>query len=86
MPSKWTGERMETFVLNDSTLEHLHRYALVMGLVKDMTVLDIACGEGYGTTLLADAAAAVVGIDIDANTIQKAAQKYQKQNLTSTLR
>lgn len=77
----WSGERLEPFVFNEATLEHLHRYALASELVQGKTVLDIACGEGYGTRFLAADAAAVTGIDIDASTIKKAQATYQQPNL-----
>lgn len=82
MKQDWTGERLETFIGNETMLEHLHRYAISFELVKGKKVLDIACGEGYGVNLLAQYASHVTGIDIDNGTIQKAKKKYQKENLT----
>lgn len=67
----WTGERLETFVLNDSTIEHLHRYAIAKELAQGKHVLDIACGEGYGSNLLASSARFVDGVDIDQSTDRK---------------
>jgi ubiquinone/menaquinone biosynthesis C-methylase UbiE len=81
MQKKWTGERLETFIFNETTIEHLHRYALAKEFVKNKVVLDIACGEGYGTNLLAQEAISVIGVDIDQVTIDRAAKKYQKSNL-----
>ena len=78
----WTGERLETFVLNDSTIEHLHRYAIAKELVQGKRVLDIACGEGYGSNLLAASADFVNGVDIDQVVIAHAAEKYKKENLS----
>lgn len=78
---QWTGERLETFVQNETTVEHLHRYALAMKLVSGKKVLDIACGEGYGANLMAAVAENVIGIDIDGPTIRKAVVKYKKNNL-----
>jgi hypothetical protein len=43
--------------------EHLHRYALANQLVKGKKVLDLACGEGYGSKMLAIEAESVIGID-----------------------
>lgn len=77
----WTGERLETFVQNESTIEHLHRYAIAMELVGGKTVLDIACGEGYGAALLSQKASHVTGMDIDQATIEKAKAKYRHNNL-----
>lgn len=82
MQKKWTGERLETFVLDESMVEHLHRYAIAMEYVIDKTVLDIACGEGYGSNLLAGKAKAVTGMDIDRGVINRASKKYSKDNLT----
>ena len=77
----WTGERLETFVYNENTNEHLHRYALAMQLVAGKRVLDIACGEGYGSALMAGGASSVTGVDIDQETILRAQQKYNQNNL-----
>lgn len=42
-------------------------------------VLDAACGEGYGSWLLAGAAADVIGIDVDAAAIGHAVTRYAVQ-------
>ena len=57
--------------------EHWHRYHFVKNLVKDKYVCDIACGEGYGSALISSVAKAVVGVDIDKETVQSAKKKYQ---------
>lgn len=80
--NKWTGERLETFVSNESMIEHLHRYALAKDFVGDLVVLDIASGEGYGSYLLSKEAKKVFGVDIDDTTIEKAKKKYTSPNLT----
>ncbi len=77
----WTGERLEPYVLNETSIEHLHRYAVAMDLVYNKKVLDIACGEGYGAALLAGNAMQVTGIDNQAGIISQAKEKYKKQNL-----
>lgn len=77
----WTGERLETFIQNRDTIDHLHRYAIAANYTNGKTVLDIASGEGYGTNLLAGNAAFAYGVDIDAGAIANAQQKYKKQNL-----
>lgn len=77
----WTGERLETHVTNEAMLEHLHRYAIVKNLVKGLNILDIACGEGYGTNILANYATQVTGIDIDDFTINQAGAKYNSKNI-----
>jgi len=78
----WTGERLESFVFHDITIEHLHRYALAKEFVQGKNVLDIACGEGYGSNLLAETAEMVKGVDIDESTITKAKNKYGRKNLS----
>ena len=79
--SKYTGERLETTIYNRNTLEHLHRYAVALEFAKGKRVLDIACGEGYGSKLLADIALEVIGVDINEKTIIDASEKYKKGNL-----
>ena len=77
----YTGERLATQTININTIEHLHRYAFVLELVKDKYVLDIACGEGYGSNLIAKQAKYVFGVDIDSATIKHANSKYSSENL-----
>ncbi len=79
---EWTGERMvEVPFLAKGIVEHLHRYAISQEFVKDKVVLDIACGEGYGSNLLAHSAKFVYGIDISEKAIIHAKGKYVKTNL-----
>jgi len=79
---EWTGERYHP-LMDDPAInyEHLHRYQFAGEFVKDKVVLDLACGEGYGSHLLAGNAKRVIGIDIDGPTIRRASQKYFKSNL-----
>ena len=53
---EWTGERYLPFVdpkISGAEIhyEHLHRYYFALHFVKDKKVLDLACGEGYGSKL-----------------------------------
>jgi SAM-dependent methyltransferase len=77
----WTGERFIPSVTGETALEHLHRYALALNLAPGKRVLDIACGEGYGSHLLAGKATSVVGIDLDAEAVAHACIKYNLTNL-----
>jgi 2-polyprenyl-3-methyl-5-hydroxy-6-metoxy-1,4-benzoquinol methylase len=81
MKKKYTGERLETFILTRDAVDHLHRYAIAKTYVKNKKVLDIACGEGYGSNLLSETASVVFGVDIAADAIEKAKLKYKKENL-----
>ena len=51
------------------------------GLVKGLRVLDAACGEGYGSALLAESAAEVTGVDVSAEAVAHALQKYQSPGM-----
>ena len=80
---KFTGERfipLTTLAEDEIGYEHLHRYYAVKSLVKGKRVLDIACGEGYGSDLLAGFASEVAGVDIDIESIQLATAKYTKKH------
>lgn len=78
---EWTGERLTTGKSNEIVIHHLHRYAIALALVKDKVVLDIASGEGYGSSLLANEAKKVIGVDIEEKVIEFAKAKYKKANL-----
>lgn len=58
-----------------------HRYLFASEFVQSRMVLDIGCGEGFGTFHLSTSARKVIGIDIDAAVIHRAASKYVKENL-----
>ncbi|MDD5328812.1 MAG: class I SAM-dependent methyltransferase [Sulfuricella sp.] len=77
----WTGERFVPGVQGETALEHLHRYALAQLLAPGKRVLDIACGEGYGSRLLAEKAVLVIGVDLDATAVIHAKEKYSLPNL-----
>ncbi|GAB4179440.1 MAG: hypothetical protein Kow0020_15580 [Wenzhouxiangellaceae bacterium] len=72
----FTGERFTPECVREIRYEHWHRYAWAAGLVSGRRVLDCACGEGYGTRLLAERAAFVDGVDIDHDTVAHATQRY----------
>jgi 2-polyprenyl-3-methyl-5-hydroxy-6-metoxy-1,4-benzoquinol methylase len=79
---EWTGERyLPELGSPEISYEHWHRYLFARELVKNKIVLDIACGEGYGSYLLAGNAKKVIGVDIDKNTIEYATSKYNRDNL-----
>lgn len=77
----FTGERFTPECVREIAYEHWHRYAWASSLVTDKVVLDAACGEGYGSALLAHSAASVIGIDVDADTIAHACQRYARDGL-----
>jgi len=77
----WTGERFVPSCTGQLLYEHLHRYAVAAALADGKRVLDIACGEGYGSNLLAATAAKVIGVDIASEVIAHARQAYRKENL-----
>src|SRR6185437_7090151 len=60
--------------------EHWHRYVFARRFASGKRVLDAACGEGYGTALLGQVAASIVGIDIDIATIDQARAAYADGN------
>lgn len=59
-----------------SYYEHMHRYLFARSFVSGKKVLDISSGEGYGSNILHEAAAEVVGCDIDEKTVEAANEKY----------
>lgn len=59
--------------------EHWHRYHAIQRLAADKRVLDVACGEGYGSALLSRFATEVSGVDISSEAIAHATHAYSKQ-------
>jgi ubiquinone/menaquinone biosynthesis C-methylase UbiE len=79
---KFTGERIVS--KKDAVYpEHMARYKFATQYVTGKQVLDVACGSGLGSALLAKTAARVFGVDINQKTITYAQKQYQdKPNLT----
>nr|WP_299752698.1 glycoside hydrolase family 99-like domain-containing protein [uncultured Tateyamaria sp.] len=71
------GERYVKELKGTIELEHLHRYQLARYIAKDLDVLDIACGEGYGSDIIAASAKSVIGVDINAHAIEHASFYYR---------
>ncbi len=66
---------------DNSYYEHRHRYLLAARFARGKQVLDLGCGEGYGSNLLADHADFVTGVDQDESIILHAKASYRKENL-----
>ncbi|HEY6543512.1 MAG TPA: class I SAM-dependent methyltransferase [Dokdonella sp.] len=75
----FTGERFTPECVREIWYEHWHRYAFARRLAAGRRVLDAACGEGYGSALLAKVAADVVGVDIDPASVAHARARYGAQ-------
>ena len=78
---EWTGERYMPSEKGKIRLEHYHRYAVALESSKDKDILDVACGEGYGSSMLATVAKSVVGVDISDEVIAHASDSYATSNL-----
>jgi SAM-dependent methyltransferase len=82
-PLQLTGER----TLPDVPAEnywyrrHLAVYEWIAARTRGQRVIDMACGEGYGSNLLAHSAASVVGVDANPEAHEHARLRYQRANL-----
>lgn len=79
---KFTGERFVPSEQGKIRLEHYHRYAIALDIVVDKDVLDLACGEGYGSSKMAEVARSVVGVDISEESVIHADKTYKRKNLS----
>lgn len=63
---------------------HLERYAFAARHAAGLRVLDLACGVGYGSAMLADKGQAreVLGVDVDAGAILRAKEKYARPGVS----
>ena len=76
VPLDFTGERFTPECVREIWYEHWHRYVFARAFARGKRVLDAACGEGYGSALLAGEAASVLGIDIAEDAIVHASARY----------
>jgi SAM-dependent methyltransferase len=87
MTLEFTGERVTKDIMRpdhssyDVYIEHLARYRFCLPLVSGKTVLDAACGVGYGTECMAQIAARVVGVDLDGDASSVARQATMRRNV-----
>ena len=79
---KFTGERFIPTEQGRIRLEHYHRYAMVVDVVANKDVLDVASGEGYGSAFMSNVARSVIGVDISDEAVNHASTAYKKPNLT----
>lgn len=61
--------------------QHLMPYEFLRKEAKGKSVLEIGCGDGYGSAYLAEAAGKVTGIDYEEAVIYRARNKYKGVNL-----
>ncbi|MBV9311411.1 MAG: class I SAM-dependent methyltransferase [Solirubrobacterales bacterium] len=82
-PLELTGERTLPDVPEENYWykRHLVVYEWIAARVAGLRVLDMACGEGYGSAVLAGRAASVVGVDANPEAHEHARLRYRVPNL-----
>ena len=76
---EFTGERFVPGTRGEIWIEHWHRYHFAARWARGRRVLDVACGEGYGSALLARDAARVTGVDLSPQAVAHARKAYAGQ-------
>src|SRR6266540_4858639 len=82
-PLELTGERTLPDVPEENYWfrRHLAVYEWIAARVAGLRVADLACGEGYGSDVLARTAAEVVGIDANPEAHEHASLRYRRPGL-----
>lgn len=82
-PLALTGERTLPDVPEENYWyqRHLVVYEWIRARVGGLRVVDMACGEGYGTNVLARTAASVVGVDANPEAHEHARLRYTAPNV-----
>jgi SAM-dependent methyltransferase len=82
-PLELTGERTLPDIPEENYWyqRHLAVYEWIGARAAGLRVLDMACGEGYGSEVLSRSAASVVGVDANPEAHDHARIRYQRQNL-----
>jgi 2-polyprenyl-3-methyl-5-hydroxy-6-metoxy-1,4-benzoquinol methylase len=82
-PLELTGERTLPDVPEENYWfrRHLIVYEWIAARVAGLRVVDMACGEGYGSDVLARSAASVVGVDANPEAHEHARLRYGRANL-----
>ena len=67
-------------------LRHSYAYEYAKSRIKPTDeIVEVGSGEGYGTNLLSESAARVVGLDIDEATVEHASEKYASDKVRFAL-
>ncbi len=83
----FTGERFVPGTDGLLAAEHMQRYLFASRYAKGKTVLDIACGSGYGTRMLLDAGAGTAtGVDVSAEATRYARARFADGTTDDKLR
>jgi SAM-dependent methyltransferase len=77
----FTGERYLPELVGEIRQEHMHRYAWALATVEGLDVIDVACGEGFGSSMLASRARSVIGVDVAQDAVDHATARYEAGNL-----
>jgi SAM-dependent methyltransferase len=82
-PLALTGERTLPDVPDENYWfrRHLAVYEWIAPRVTGLSVADLACGEGYGSDVLAGGASEVVGVDANPEAHEHARARYRRSNL-----
>ncbi len=82
-PLALTGERTLPDVPQENYWyrRHLVVYQWIAVRVGGLRAIDMACGEGYGSEVLAHSAASVVGVDANPEAHEHARRRYRRANL-----
>jgi SAM-dependent methyltransferase len=82
-PLELTGERTLPDVPEENYWfrRHLVVYEWIAERVRGLRAIDMACGEGYGSDVLARKAAKVVGVDANPDAHEHARLRYVRANL-----
>jgi 2-polyprenyl-3-methyl-5-hydroxy-6-metoxy-1,4-benzoquinol methylase len=83
-PLALTGERTLPDVPEENYWfrRHLAVYEWIAARVVGLSAIDMACGEGYGSDVLAQSAASVVGVDANPEAHEHARLRYPRKNLS----
>ena len=83
-PLELTGERTLPDVPEENYWyrRHVAVYEWIAERCAGLRVVDLACGEGYGSDLLAGRAAEVIGVDANPEAFEHARARYRRPNLS----
>ena len=78
----FSGEREIGTKIEEFSADHINRYNFAKYFInKKDIVLDAACGVGYGSSMMAEKASRVIGIDYSEEAIKYAKNHWAKRNI-----
>lgn len=83
LPARGSAAPVSPAVRNDLYMAHMAVYEFAAGFARDVRILDLGCGTGYGTDRLSEEGGEVVGLEPDEVSLAYARSHFPDERFVS---